>query len=161
MLFKWPKTLSNIINNPCSPTTVCHHLKNARVKAVVKTRHPLLSAKHCKAHLDFAHAYTDWIVEDWKRVIWSSKTKINCLGSDGHKWVWKKPEEGLSDMLVEGTAKFGGGIIIIWGCMTQEGIGYATKIDGRMDGDLYLQILKDKLLNTLQYHSLNPSNIIF
>jgi hypothetical protein len=29
--------------------------------------------------------------------------------------------------------------------MTWEGVRYATKIDGRMDGDLYLQILKDDL----------------
>ena len=30
-----------------------------------------------------------------------------------------------------------------------------------MDGDLYLQILKDELLNTLQYHGLDSSDIIF
>ena len=30
-----------------------------------------------------------------------------------------------------------------------------------MDSDLYLQILKDDLLNTLKYYGLNPSNIIF
>jgi hypothetical protein len=45
--------------------------------------------------------------------------------------------------------------------MTWEGVGYAAKIDGRMDEDLYLQILKDDLQNTLQYHSLNPPDIIF
>ena len=49
------------------------------------------------------------------RVVWSDETKINHLGSDGHKWVWKKPGEGLSDRLVEGTVKFGGGSIMIWG----------------------------------------------
>ena len=50
---------------------------------------------------------------------------------------------------------------MVWGCMTWEGVGYAAKIDGRMDGDLYLQILKDELLNSLQYYDLNPSDIIF
>ena len=50
---------------------------------------------------------------------------------------------------------------MIWGCMTWHGVSYAAKIDGRIDGDLYLQILKYKLLNTIQYHGLNPSNIIF
>ena len=45
-------------------------------------------------------------MEDWKKVVWSNKTKINCLGSDGRKWVWKKDGEGLSDRLVEGTLKF-------------------------------------------------------
>ena len=50
---------------------------------------------------------------------------------------------------------------MVWGCMTWEGVGYAAKIDGRMDGDLYLQILKDELLNSLQYYGLNPPDIIF
>ena len=155
------RTLSNIINKPLSPSTVCLHLKKAGIKAVVKTKHPLLSIKHHKAHLDFAYTHKDWTVEDWRRVIWSDETKINCLGSDGHKWVWKKPGEGLSDRLVEGTVKFGGGSIMLWGCMTWKGVGYAAKIDGKMNGDLYLQILKDDLLKTLEYHGLNPPDIIF
>ena len=50
---------------------------------------------------------------------------------------------------------------MIWGCMTQHEVGYAAKIDGKMNGDLYFQILKDELLNTIQYHGFNPSNIIF
>ena len=131
------------------------------MKAVVKKKHPLLSAKHHKSHLNFAHAYKDWTVEDWKRVIWFDETKINHLGSDGHKWVWKRPGEGLNDRLVEGTVKFEGDSVMIWGCMTWYGVGYAAKIDGRMDRDLHLQILKDELLNMIQYHGLNPSNIIF
>ena len=131
------------------------------MKAVVKSKHPLLSAKHRKAHLDFVIAHKNWTIEDRKKVIWSDETKINCLGSDGHKWVWKKPGEGLSDRLVQDTIKFGGGSVMVWGCMTWEGVGYAAKIDGGMDGDLYLQILKDELLNSLQYYDLNPSDIIF
>ena len=66
------------------------------MKVVVKRKRPLLSAKHRKAHLNYAHAHKDWTVEDWKRVVWSDETKINCLGSDGHKWVWKRLGEGLS-----------------------------------------------------------------
>src|SRR6266567_8496475 len=155
------KSLKNITNQSRSPSTVCLHLKKAGMKAVVKTKRPLLSAKHCKARLDYAYAHKDWTVEDWRRVVWSDETKINCLGSDECKWVWKRPEEGLSDRLVEGTVKFEGGSIIIWGCMTWKGVGYAAKIDGRMDSDLYLQILKDDLLNTLEYHSFNPPDIIF
>ena len=151
------KSLHNITNQSLSPTTVQCHLK----KAVVKTKHPLLSAKHCKARLDYAIAHKDWTVEDWKRVVWSDETKVNHLGSDGCKWVWKRPGERLSDRLVEVTVKFGEGSVMIWGCMTWEGVGYAAKIDGRMNSDLYLQILENDLLNTLEYHGLNPPDIIF
>ena len=87
------------------------------MKAVVKRKHPFLSAKHCKTHLNYAYAHKDWTVKDWKRVVWSDETKINCLGSDGCKWVCKRPEEGLSDRLIEGIVKFEGGSVMIWGCM--------------------------------------------
>ena len=84
-------------------------------------------------------------MEDWKHVIWSDKTKINCIGSDGRKWAWKRAGEGLSDRLVEGTVKFGGGSVMLWGCMTWEGVGFAHGIEDKMDADLYFQILEEEL----------------
>ena len=47
-------------------------------------------------------------MEDCKKVIWSNETKINCLGSDGRTWVWKKAEKGLYDRVIEGVVKFRG-----------------------------------------------------
>ena len=83
------------------------------MKAVVKKKRPLLSRHHRRDRLDFAKAHQYWTIEDWKRVIWSNETKINHLGSDGRKWVWKKKGEGLSDRLVQGTQKFDGSYIIL------------------------------------------------
>ena len=45
--------------------------------------------------------------------------------------------------------------------MTWEGVGFATKIDGRMDSNLSLQILKNELLNSLKHYGLNPPDITF
>ena len=101
--------LTNIVNQPLSTSTVHRQLRKTGMKAVVKSKQPLLSAKHCKACLDFAYAHKYWILEDWKKVAWSGETKINHLGSDGCKWVWKKARKGLSERLVEDTVKFGGG----------------------------------------------------
>ena len=131
------------------------------MKAVIKTKCPLLFARHCKACLNFAHAHKNWTLDDWKRVVWSDETKINNPRLDGCKWVWKKPGERLNNRQVKGTVKFKGGSIMIWGCMTWEGVGFATKINGRMDSNLYLQILKDELLNFLKHYSLNPPDITF
>ena len=50
---------------------------------------------------------------------------------------------------------------MLCGCMTWEGVGFATKIDARMDGDLYLQILKDVLQQTMEYYGFNPPDTIF
>jgi hypothetical protein len=62
---------------------------------------------------------------------------------------------------VAGTVKFGGGSIMMWGCMTSKGIGFSCRIDGRMDAELYTNILSDELNQTLKYYDLEPSEIIF
>ena len=40
-------------------------------------------------------------------------------------------------------------------------MGFACKIDGRMDADLYCQILEDELQATLQHYNKSPNGVIF
>ena len=42
-----------------------------------------------KARMGFSERHIKWTIEDWKKVIWSDETKINHLGSDARKDVWK------------------------------------------------------------------------
>ena len=155
------KSLQDITNQSLSTQTVRNHLKKEGMKSVVKKKRPVLSTKHRKDRLDFALTHKDWTVEDWKRVVWSDETKINRMGSDGRQWVWKKAGEGLSDRVVQGTRKFEGGSLMMWGCMLWEGVGYACKIDGRMDGELYVKILQDELQESLTYYDKTKDDIIF
>jgi transposase len=155
------KPLQDIINQPLSTKTVQQHLKEANLKPVVKRKRPFLSKRHRRERLDWAISHQDWTVEDWKVVVWSDETKINRLGSDGRKWVWKLPGETLNDRLVEGTLKFGGGSLMMWGCMAWEGVGNACKIDGKMDADLYVQILDEDLQESLQDFNKSPQDAIF
>ena len=83
----------------------------------MKKKKPLLSSSHKKKRLVFALKYQHWTVEDWKRVIWSDETRINRIGSDGQEYVWKRKKEGLIAREVQGTVKFGGGSLMIWGCI--------------------------------------------
>ena len=155
------KKLKDIINTPITSQTVCCHLKTTGMRAVVKRKRPLLKPHHRKSRLEFAERHLEWTLEDWKRVIWSDETKINRLGSDGRKYVWKNVGEGLNDRLVEGTVKFGGGNLMMWGCMGWDGVGFATKIEGRMDAELYVEILDDELQQTLKYYNKTVADIVF
>jgi hypothetical protein len=67
----------------------------------------------------------------------------------------------LRHRLVDDTVKLGGGSVMIWACMAWQGVGYATNIDGTINGYLFLQSLMDELLNTLQYCGLNSPSISF
>jgi hypothetical protein len=75
--------------------------------------------------------------------------------------VWKEVGEPLSDRLVESTVKFGGGNVMMWGCMFWKGIGYATRIEGKMDAELYCSVLDDELQQSLNHYNNSPSNITF
>ena len=133
-------------------------MKKEGLKSAVRQKKPLLSRAHRKARLDFALEHQHWTMDDWKRVVWSDETKINRLGSDGRLWVWKK--QG-SEQPVKGTVKFGGGSLMVWGCMTPQGVGYMCKIDGRMDAELYTNILQDDLLATVEFYGLERDVFIF
>jgi transposase len=155
------RTLSKAHKQTIRPWTVRRSLKRQGLKAVVKRKRPLLLPRHRKQRMHFAERHRHWTVEDWKRVIYSDETKINRLGSDGREWVWKRPGEGLSDCMVKSTLKYGGGSIMLWGCMLWEGAGYATRIEGKMDAELYTAILEDELQQTLDYYGKTPQDIIF
>jgi transposase len=155
------KTLHNEAGIDISPQTIRNTLKKCGLMSGVKVKKPLLTVKHKKARYDFAKKYENWTVEDWKRVIWSDETKINRMGSDGRKWCWKFPGKQLESRCVDQTVKHGGGSLMIWGCMTKEGVGFMCRIDGGMDAKLYTDIMDDYLLQTVEYYSLDRSTIIF
>lgn len=67
----------------------------------------------------------------------------------------------LTDRDIQGTVKFGGGRIMMWGCMTAKGVGFACRIDGNMDAEIYVDILDNYLLQTIEYYKLDTNNIIF
>ena len=50
---------------------------------------------------------------------------------------------------------------MMWGCMTWEGVGMACKIDGKMDANLYTQIMEDELQQTLEHYGKTSDDIIF
>jgi len=75
--------------------------------------------------------------------------------------MWKEMREDLSDRLVEGTQKFGGGNVMMWGYVGWEGVGYTTRIEGKMDAELYISILEDELQQTIDYHTISLINFIF
>jgi hypothetical protein len=83
------------------------------------------------------------------------------LGSDRREWVWKKSGEDVSDRVAKPTVKFGGGSLMIWGCMTAKRAGYMCKIDGRMDAGLYKDIFDEDLIRSIKYYRMNKRKINF
>ena len=140
--------------------TVRRSLKTQGLYSASKIKKPLLTKIQKKKRLDFANAHISWTTSDWRQVVFSDESKINRNWSDGRRWCWKK-KNSLDENSVSGTLKFGGGSIMVWGCITAEGPGYLTKIEGKMDAQLYCDILNDEFRQSCDYYGFDMGQIIF
>ena len=155
------KNIRDSLNINVHPETIRRTLKGAGLRSIIKKKKPKLSKKHRRERMIWADKYKNWTIDDWHRVIWSDETKINRLGSDGIKWAWKKPNSSLQDHHIIPTIKYGGGSLMLWGCMTSKGVGDYMKIDVRMNSNVYCTVLDEGLLGTLEYYGLNSKNVVF
>lgn len=144
-----------------SAQTIRNMLKRRGLKSATKVKKPLLKRQHIKRRLEFARKYSDWTVEDWRRVVFSDEAKVNRFGPDGRKWCWKEPKASFQPNHVTPTIKNGGGSIMVWGCITARGVGNLVKIDGTMNAELYCKILEEDLLGSLEWYGLDRKEIVF
>uniref|UniRef100_A0A6I8RG85 Uncharacterized protein n=1 Tax=Xenopus tropicalis TaxID=8364 RepID=A0A6I8RG85_XENTR len=120
-----------------------HHngLKSCRARKV-----PLLKKAHVQARLKFANEHLNDSVSDWEKVLWSDETKIELFGINSTRCVWRKKNAAYDPQNTIPTVKHGGGNILLWGCFSAKGTGQLIRINGKMDGAMYREILNDNLL---------------
>ena len=144
-----------------SAQTIRRELARLNYRAIKKPKLTPLTRSRRNARLRFAEAYHSWTVEDWKRVVFSDETKVNRIGCDGAHWTWIDPDGKLRERNIMHVYKHGGGSVMLWGCFSWSGPGYITKIQGRMDSDLYCSILDDEFKETLEDYGVGINDIIF
>ncbi|GBN38876.1 hypothetical protein AVEN_167691-1 [Araneus ventricosus] len=58
----------------------------------------------------------------WNNVLFADESKFNIFGSNGHIMVWRRKNEELNPKNLVGTIKYGGGGVLVWGCMSASGL---------------------------------------
>jgi hypothetical protein len=77
------------------------------------------------------------------KILWSDETKIELFGLNVKRHVWRKH----STIPV---VKHGGGRIMLWGCFSVAVTGRLVRIEGKMKGAKYREILDENLLQSTQ-----------
>ena len=98
----------------------------------------------------FAEDMSTKHMDYWNHVLWSDEMKINLFGSDGFKHVLQQPSEEYKDKCVMPTVKHGGGNVMVWGCMSAAGVGELFFIEGKMNSNMYCEILQQSMIPSLQ-----------
>ncbi|GFU73195.1 transposable element Tcb2 transposase [Trichonephila clavipes] len=86
--------------------------------------------------------------------------RFSKTGNDGQYEVWRQVGKELDPKNTIKTVKYGGGSVLVWGCMSAGGVGELVFIDDIMDKMVYSEILKNNLEKSVVNVGLG-SNFIF
>lgn len=150
--FMSAKKVTNILENSVGlhvhPRTVNRFLQKEGFKSFVPRKVPHISPKNVKLRLAYAKKYVHMPFSFWEKVIWTDESKYNIKKSDGRLRVWRKPGEAFSSNATIRTFKHGNGSVMVWGCMSSSGPGKLVFIEGIMNKEAYLNILKQNLVQS-------------
>lgn len=144
-----------------SEETIRRCLKSNEIYSYKRIQKPALTDSHINKRRKFANRLSKWDFFDFKKIIFSDESKFNLCGADSSPRVWCKRNKRLSIENVKAVKKFGGGNLMVWGCITSEGVGKILRVSNRINSKEYCDVLRTGLVETLDMHSLKPSDILF
>lgn len=111
----------------------------------VGVRKPFVSEKNRKIRLAWAKERKGW-VDEWESVIWSDESKFELFRGNGKRCVWRQPKEKYNVDCLIPTVKSGQQGVMVWGCFANHYLGPLVKLEGKVTGAVYVDILKNYLL---------------
>lgn len=129
-----------------SDRTVSRRLVAAGLRARIPRKKPFLNTVQRQKRLTWAKEHVSWTVEQWKKVMWSDETRISIFGSDGLRYVRRRPGEDCLPECTTATMKHPLSIMV-WGCMSRDAVGRLQVLEGTVNADKYIKdVLETKLL---------------
>lgn len=143
--------INNVLPNPISSRTVRRRLRfyGFTRRKVRKTL--TISATNRTRRVNWCRAKLHWSVNsEWKKVIFSDETQV-VVDQNRRVYVWRRADEIWRPecLGLRGSSKFSA---MFWGCITHEGIGTFTEVDGIINSRKYIEILDSNLWPVLVCH---------
>jgi len=133
------------LDKSCHPETIRRVLREHDFNGRVPRNKPFISEKNKKCRLKFAQEHLHKDIGFWNTVLFCDESKFNLFGSDGHSYVWRKPNTEFDAKNLKATVKHGGGNVMVWACTY---VGNLEFIETTMDKGKYLDILKSNLIQS-------------
>ena len=102
---------------------------------------PFHKKRHLKARLAFAKEHVTAPNSFWDRVMWTDESKIELWGPAEVQYVFRPKSKEYDPKFTLKTIKHPISLIV-WGCISSNGTGTLHLIEDKMDGPMYVDILK-------------------
>ena len=141
--------------------TIRRALNKAGLRAYRPRKVPHLNKIQRQVRKVWATKLKTWDFRHWECLFFSDEAKFNVYRSDGGEKVWRERGEAYNPKYTIKTKKFGGGSVMCWGCITPWGVGQLHRITTTMDRHVFIQILSESLIGTLEVYHIHPQDIFF
>ena len=142
--------------------SIHNYLEQEGFKAYVKYKKPELTEDQKLKRFKFAQEHLNWTIKQWRNVMFSDETIISRVGSFGKSFYYKRPKDKtIKAHYIKETKQGGGGKIMIWGCITYYGVGDACWFQEKIDSKAYVNALKDYVLQSRDWYSMDPATFTF
>lgn len=109
---------------------------------------PLLTSLQKKKRLRFAKDHENWTLDQWREIIWSDESKFEVTVGDERKKVVRNKDEAFHNDCIKRKVKFPASVMI-WGCMSAQGLGRLHFVEGTVNAVEYQNILQTSLLPSI------------
>lgn len=127
-----------------SDSTIKRALRKLQLFRKPCRKRQILSAKHRRARLAWTRNRRGLNMDYWQKVIFSDECKVK-IGEDGRIWVWSRSGEGYRPDLYGEEPKSPKLSVMIWGCISYNGVGTIYLTQDNINAAHYRQIIDDKL----------------
>lgn len=132
-------------NKVVSKTTIGRELNKNEIYGRIARKKPLLSKKNIIQRFELSKFFFTITERQWKTVLFSDESTFELFSSKKRQYVWRKNGNAFDLKNLVPTVKFGGGKIMVWGCISYHGVGNLVFVDGTLDSGKYINLLSNNL----------------
>ena len=123
--------------------TLRRRLRDFRLYGRLSHKKPFVSLGNRVRRLNLSKDHSDWTVEDWKKMLFTDKIKVNSVGSDSKSYIRRFKGENFNSQFIKGHLQAGGGSILMWGAFLHDGICPIVQIQNTFNSEKCIELLEE------------------
>jgi transposase len=99
----------------------------------------LTSVRHRRSRLAWCLARRGWNLRTWCKIHWSDESRFLLHVTDDRMRVWRHKNTAYTPRNIQPTVPYGGGSVMVWGCISHDCKLDLVTIQGNLTGDQYIR----------------------
>lgn len=142
-------------NRRLSTRTLRNRLKAAGLASRRVIKRPFLTDRHQRLRLQWCLARRNLNLRSWRRIHWSDESRFLLHVTDGRARVWRQRNTAYTPRNIMPTVPYGGGSVMVWGCLSHDCKLDLVTIQGNLTGNQYIDnVLQPVVIPHFDNHAL-------